>query len=67
MNRMNKEFQSALKLEKEIASASLLIERQHRSIVCKHCGDQPVTHLLVKGIGKFPNYTDTLICTEYSK
>ena len=34
---------------------------------CAICSKNDMTHLLVKGIGQFPNYIEKLICTECYK
>ena len=31
---------------------------------CAICSKNDITHLLVKGIGQFPNYIEKLICNE---
>ena len=31
---------------------------------CAICSKNDITHLLVKGIGQFPNYIEKLICSE---
>ena len=34
---------------------------------CAICSKNDITHLLVKGIGQFPNYIKNLICTKCYK
>ena len=37
------------------------IERQYRSITCCNCSN-PATHKLVTGLGRYPNYHESLLC-----
>ena len=34
---------------------------------CAICSKNDITHLLVKGIGQYPNYIENLICNKYSE
>ena len=42
-----------------------LIEKQHRSIICFNCSN-PATHKLIRGLGGYPNYRESLICNMCS-
>ena len=37
------------------------IERRYRSIKCCNCSN-PATHKLVTGLGRYPNYHESLLC-----
>ena len=41
------------------------IEKRHRSIICCNCSI-PATHLLVTGLGCYPNYHDSFLCNMCS-
>ena len=41
------------------------IERQYRSIICCNCSI-PATHKLVTGLGRYPNYHESLLCNMCS-
>ena len=34
---------------------------------CAICSKNDIPHLLVKGIGQFPNYIEKLICNKFNK
>ena len=51
------------RLEQKIAAISNDIDNRYKMLICKDC-DLPVTHLLVTGLGQFPNCSETLICNE---
>ena len=41
------------------------IEKRHRSITCYKCSN-PATHLLVTGLGCYPNYRESFLCNMCS-
>ena len=40
-------------------------EMQYRTTICDDCGLKPVTYFIVKGLGCYPDYTDSYICISY--
>ena len=50
---------------KELKDENDLIERRYRSIICCYCSN-PATHLLVTGLGCYPNYHESFICNMCS-
>ena len=56
------------RLERKLASINHKIDKKYDLIVCnfnKYC-DLPATYKLITGIGKYPNYTETMICDRCS-
>ena len=41
------------------------IEKRYRSIICCNCSN-PATHKLVTGLGRYPNYHESLLCNMCS-
>ena len=60
---LNKTMLKINRLEQKIASISDEIDKRHRLIICKKC-DLPATHILVTGLGEFPNYERNIICNK---
>ena len=50
---------------KKLKDENDLIEMRYRSIICCKCS-KPATHLLVTGLGCYPNYHESLICNMCS-
>ena len=59
MNKMN--MRKIIDTTKKLKDENDLIERRYRSIICCKCS-KPATHLLVTGLGCYPNYHESLIC-----
>ena len=59
MNKMNRDT------TKELKDENNSIEKRHRSITCYKCSN-PATHLLVTGLGCYPNYHESPICNMCS-
>ena len=38
------------------------IEMRYRTTICNGCGLKPATYFIVKGLGHYPDYTDSYIC-----
>ena len=63
MNKMN--MRKIRDTTKKLKDENDLIERRYRSIICCKCSN-PATHLLVTGLGCYPNYHESLICNMCS-
>ena len=63
MNKMN--MRKIRDTTKELKYENDLIERRYRSIICCKCSN-PATHLLVTGLGCYPNYNECFICNMCS-
>ena len=63
MNKMN--MRKIREKTKELKDKNDSIERRYRSIICCKCS-KPATHLLVTGLGCYPNYYESLICNMCS-
>ena len=63
MNKMN--MRKIREKTKELKDKNDSIERRYRSIICCKCS-KPATHLLVTGLGHYPNYHESLICNMCS-
>ena len=50
---------------KQLKDESDLIEKRHRSIICCNCSI-PATHILVTGLGRYPNYHGSFLCNVCS-
>ena len=50
---------------KELKDENDLIERRYRSITCCNCSIT-ATHILVTGLGCYPNYHESLLCNMCS-
>ena len=59
MNKMN--MRKIRETTKKLKDENDLIERRYRSIICCKCS-KPATHLLVTGLGCYPNYHESLLC-----
>ena len=56
------------RLERNFASINHKIDKKYNRIICNfdsHCYF-PATYKLITGIGKYPNYTETMICDKCS-
>ena len=68
MKELNNKMSKINKLEREISSINREMNKNYYRITCNfdsHCYF-PVTYKLITGIGKYPNYTETMICDECS-
>ena len=63
MNKMN--MRKIIDTTKKLKDENDLIERRYRSIICCYCSN-PATHLLVTGLGCYPNYYESFICNMCS-
>ena len=63
MNKIN--MRKIRDTTKKLKDDNDLIERRYRSIICCKCSN-PATHLLVTGLGCYPNYHESLICNMCS-
>ena len=63
MNKIN--MRKIRDTTKKLKDDNDLIERRYRSIICCKCSN-PATHLLVTGLGCYPNYHESLICNMRS-
>ena len=63
MNKIN--MRKIRDTTKKLKDENDLIERRYRSIICCKCS-KPATHILVKGLGCYPNYHESLICNMCS-
>ena len=50
---------------KKLKDENDLIGMRYRSIICCKCS-KPATHLLVTGLGCYPNYHESLLCNMCS-
>ena len=65
MNKMN--MRKIRDTTKELKDENDLIERRYRSITCcTFSCSNPATHLLVTGLGCYPNYHESLLCNMCS-
>ena len=65
MNKMN--MRKIRDTTKELKDENDLIERRYRSITCCiFLCSNPATHLLVTGLGCYPNYHESLLCNMCS-
>ena len=68
MNELNDTMLKIDQLERKIVSRCKEIEKRYKQITCgfsTFC-KSPSTHLLVTGLGEYPNYVETNICTKCS-
>ena len=63
MNKLN--MRKIKDTTKKLKDENDLIERRYRSIICCKCS-KPATHILVTGLGCYPNYHESLICNMCS-
>ena len=65
MNKMN--MRKIRDTTKELKVENDLIERCYRSITCcTFLCSNPATHKLVTGLGRYPNYHESLLCNMCS-
>ena len=41
-----------------------LIEMRYRTTICNDCGLKPATYFIIKGLGCYPDYTDSYVCVS---
>ena len=63
MNKMN--MRKIRDTTKELKDENDLIEMRYRLVICCNCSN-PATHLLVTGLGCYPNYHESFICNMCS-
>ena len=66
--KLNNEMSKINRLERNLASANREINKKYNEIICNfdsYCYF-PATYKLITGIGKYPNYTETMICDKCS-
>ena len=60
---LNKTMLKINRLEQKIASINDETDKRYNQIICKCCVS-PSTHLLFTGLGRFPNYVETMLCDK---
>ena len=51
-------------MTKRMEGEDSLIEMRYRTTICNDCGLKPATYFIVKGSGRYPDYTytDSYVC-----
>ena len=66
MNKMN--MRKIKDATEQLKDENNLIGKRHRSIICcTFLCSNPATHLLVTGLGCYPNYHESLLCNMCSE
>ena len=52
-------------MTKQLKDENESIEKQYEFTICNDCGLKPATYFIVKGLGCYPDYTDSYVCISY--
>ena len=49
-------------MTKQMEGEDSLIEMRYRTTICNDCGLKPATYFIVKGLGCYPDCTNSYVC-----
>ena len=67
MNQIDIEMKKIRTITKKLKDENEIIERRYESIKCRtFMCPNPISHILVTGLGRYPNYCESYLCNKCS-